>query len=212
MKFSKIDEALNHRINKSTIITAITTALVLFFLNCNRKQDCHCTPSLQNDSLIHTKLPAYDSFLAARFDEKLLSESGNMTIRFSISGAFTTYTKIYRIEQNGDNYNLLTKVFQQGNNPKKDSLIEAHSKGLREDQIKPILKILNDSCFWTTQTPSHGIYLDASTWRLEVYDPDGNPCTDENRHIVVRWSPQNNWFRSVCDKIIELDPIKQNIN
>lgn len=197
-----------------TKLFAVIVLIALTLLtDCRGKEKCNCNTSPQvekyNDSLLSVYLPHFDSYMR-RFDEKPFLKVNRYTIRFSIKASHTDKCKIYRIEQAENTYTLFTKVFQcRSYDRDTDTLMESSSRRLADHEILSIRKLINDSCFWTTPVTIERYVLDGSSWSLDVYDPRGNACTNQNYHLVALVSPEKSGFRSICEKIIELDPLKE---
>src|ERR1041384_5752961 len=122
---------------------------LFFFADCHPKEKCNCElkPKVQkfNDSVVNSRLPLFKKHLS-RFDEQLLSEKGEFSIRFSLWGSWG-HIKFYTLQEKEDSFLLQTKLFKESEGVTgKYLLMESHSKILSERQIKPILKMITDSC------------------------------------------------------------------
>lgn len=198
------------------LLTVIYFSVILAFSalsGCRPKEKCNCkiSPSVEkfNDSLWENSSENYKTFILDRFGEKPIDDAGRFIIRFSIRGAFY-WTKFYTIEQTGDSFMLRTRLFKRPQDENRDVFLVSTCRKLSGNEIKSIRREIKESCFWTMQSSQKEYGLDGAVFTVEIYDPEGNACTEKNFRIVSRWSPYSTGFDSLCEKIIALDPLPDN--
>lgn len=184
--------------------------IVLLLSACRHKEECHCNvrPEVEkyNDSLMSSEREENHQRFLRMIDEQPLPQNGELSIRFMRSNSFTNYFIIYKIHSSDQGYQLETKVCRPDtmHYPRFETVWK-HSKDLTENQVHPIVQLINDSCFWTMVSQEEFGVLDGSAHVLEVYNPEGNPCTDKTYRMVVRFSASPAGFRSMCEKIMALE-------
>lgn len=195
------------------LLTVIFFSAILAFSalsGCRPKEKCNCeiSPRIENfnDSIWKDGAALYEKKVLSRFGEKLINNAGRFMIRFSIRGAFY-WSKFYTIEQTDDSFTLRTRLFKRPQDENRDVFLGSSYRVLSVNEIESIRKEIKESCFWTMQSSQKEYFLDGAAFTLEIYDPEGNACTEKNFHIVGRCSPHSTGFATLCEKIISLDPL-----
>lgn len=182
--------------------------IVLLLSACRHKEECHCNvrPEVEkyNDSLLSSDREEERQHFLRLMDEMPLQQNEGLSIRFTKSNPFTNYIIVYKIQADGPEYRMETKVCRPSPDYRHFETHWKRTKKLPENTVKSIVKLINDSCFWTMVSQREFAAIDGYGHVLEVYNPEGNPCTDKTYRMVASFSPSPGFY-AMCKKIMALE-------
>jgi len=179
--------------------------LFIFIVSCEgNKNPCNLSKEVLKDidridSMFKTHEVKYTNFLKNNFKEPSIFNYDCETYRFILSDSWYG-EKVYRIENRGNKYKAIVKVFDRHDTAGKFK--EFYISKDVWNNITDSLKLTN---FWIYPNPiDRRILLDGSYWSLEGYKPIKDKCTLKNYHCVHRQSPSDKQFISMCKLLYKL--------
>ena len=184
--------------------------LLVFVASCNNKT-CDCPINkevvLENDSLIQEWTNNSESSLKDywnMYDEPLLFENKNKSLRYHRLIWTRDVNKIYRIIKSNSEYKLIYKDYTESID-REDSLRIHKEITITDSIFNEIEGLIEASCFWTLPIVlNEKEFLDPVILSLEFYNPESNDCTNRKYHLVDVLSHEDEELWRIMNEIDEI--------
>lgn len=164
----------------------------------------------QINETIHD-LKARKSALLQRLSEinepYLLTDLGQKEEAFRLfrTGTWDKYAVMVRVHKTRSNTNVIVKIIDSDSTStdKTWNIVDSTRDTISKQQWIQLKRLINNSYFWDMANLWDKVGFDGSYWTLVGAHQKTNQEWP-NYHVVTRWSPYSNDFKTACDYLITL--------
>lgn len=191
---------------KILILILISIALIT---GC-KPEKCECNMSEEQLHTLHESIKEWEEVFGYEWNEEL-SKNDKKAYEVNIDNWFTKYKKTYKLVNDRKSPYLETSISIKYMKQKPE-IITSNKIQLSHQQWNELDNSLESRCLWTEpinfQLDTN--YTDNLSYDIECFNPKGNPCTKNKRHMIrkqSRTNPAINEFITLLLKIESMDDL-----